>query len=186
MGKYWALWFLGATVVGLWLLFSSGGNSPPSPVLVINDFESDPDLDRVGWHCHTLMARSAQHPANGDASLELILYPATYAGLAIQLEVNDWSRYQYLVFDIFNPQQEIFAITVRIDDQPDYPPFEERFQGRFSLLPGANQIRIPLNELYTSGDGRPLDLEKIARFMWFIRNTAERYTLYFDYVRLER
>jgi len=54
------------------------------------------------------------------------------------------------------------------------------------LMPGANQVKIPLNSLKTSGTERSLDLKNIYRFLIFMSHPDKRYVLYLDYFRLVR
>ena len=171
----------------LFLLFIFFACSPnPVGPLVLNDFEADADLDRVHWSCHQLYALSVEHVASGRHSLEMKLYPADYPGLALKLGHRDWRRYDAVAFDIFNPQPEALEITVRIDDKKDYPEFEDRYNERFTLSPGATVVRIPLDTLRTSGgDRRRLDLSRIYRFMFFLVDNRELRTLFVDNIRLE-
>lgn len=169
----------------LLLIFFACSPNPVGP-LVLHDFETDADLDRVHWSCHQLYALSVEHVASGRHSLEMKLYPADYPGLALKLSHRDWRRYDAVAFDIFNPQPEALEITVRIDDKTDYPEFEDRYNERFTLSPGATVVRIPLDTLRTSGgDRRRLDLSRIFRFMFFLVDNRELRTLFVDHIRLE-
>jgi hypothetical protein len=114
------------------------------------------------------------------------LFPASYPGLSLRLNGSDWSRYGALVLDIFNPQNQPIEITVRVDDKADYPAYEDRYNGRHTLMPGINELRIPFNVLKASGTGRPLNLRTIKRFMWFIVEAREVYSFLVDHIRLER
>jgi len=167
-------------------IVSAGCSGPEGEELVLNDFETDADLDRVHWQCRTLFSLSGEHVTSGEHSLKMELFPADYPGLALKLDEHDWSRFGKAVFDIFNPQTETLVLTVRIDDRPDYPDYEERYNGRHTLLPGSNHLSIPLNSLRTSGAGRPLNLKTIRRFLFFLVDTREIYSLYVDNIRLER
>jgi len=157
----------------------------PTHELVLNDFETDTDLDRIHWQCRTLFSLSSEHVTSGEHSLKMELFPADYPGLTLKLDDHDWSRFGNVVFDIFNPQTEMLDLTVRIDDRPDYPDFEDRYNGRHTLLPGSNRLSIPLNSLRTSGAGWPLNLKTIRRFLFFLVDTREIYSIYVDNIRLE-
>jgi len=163
-----------------------GCSGPVGHELVLNDFETDADLDRVHWQCRTLFSLSNEHATSGEHSLKMELFPADYPGLALKLDEHDWSRFGSIEFDIFNPQAEALDLTVRIDDRPDYPGFEDRYNGRHTLLPGTNYLRIPLDSLRTSGSGRPLNLKTIRRFLFFLVDTREIYRLYVDNIRLAK
>ena len=163
-------------------LISCFSGSPVERVLF--DFESDADMDRFHWKCHTLFSLSTENVTNGVKSLRLELYPSDYPGLAPKLDVNDWSGYKTLSFDVFNPEDEKSSISVRIDDKKDYPNYEDRYHNSFVLEPGLNRLNIPLNSLITSGTHRPLDLRNIHRFLIFMVRPQKKFILYIDYVRL--
>ena len=176
---------LSLVVFAVVIFLLSGGCSNTIPAeLLLNDFETDSDLDRIHWTCRTLFSLSDQHVSHGFRSLEMKLFPADYPGLALKLTESDWSRYGSLAFDIFNPQEEPLEITVRIDDKTDYPDYEDRYNGRHTLLPGSNHLRIPLGNLRTSGSGRPLNLKAISRFMFFMVDTRKIHCFYVDHIRL--
>jgi len=152
--------------------------------LVLNDFESDSDLDRIDWNCRTLFFLSGEHVSAGRHSLGMKLFPAAYPGLSLKLTESNWSGYDLIALDIDNPQDEMLEIMVRIDDRPDYPDYEDRYNGCYTLLPGSNHLRIPLNSLRTSGTGRLLNLRSISRFMFFMVDTQAIYRFYVDHIRL--
>lgn len=152
--------------------------------LVLYDFETDAELDRMHWQCFTLFALSDEHAARGEKSLRMALYPSSYPGWSAKLAVNDWRGYEALAFDIFNPREAPVALTVRIDDREDYPPYGDRYNQRFVLVPGANTVVIGFEDLVTSGGRRPLGLRSIYRLMMFMVSPEEKHVLYLDYVRL--
>jgi hypothetical protein len=172
-----------ALVAGLMV---SGCGPALEGTLALNDFETDADLDRIHWSCHQLYALSVEHVTGGSRSLEMKLYPADYPGLALKLSHRDWRRHAAIALDIFNPQPEALEITVRIDDKTDYPEFEDRYNERFTVAPGATVVRIPLETLRTSGgERRRLDLSRVYRFMFFLVDNRELRTLFVDHIRLE-
>ena len=152
--------------------------------LVLFDFESDTDLDRFHWKCHTLFSLSNENATHGFKSLRLELHPSDYPGLAPKLDTNDWRRYKTLSFDIYNPEDVDTSIAVRIDDKKDYPDYEDRYNKSFILKPGLNRLNIPLNSLITSVTRRTLDLKNIYRFLIFMAHPQKKHILYIDYIRL--
>ena len=151
---------------------------------VLFDFESDSELDRFHWRCHTLFSLSDEHVTHGARSLRLELYPSDYPGLKPMLEENDWRGYKALCFDIYNPDEKELRISVRIDDREDYPNYDDRYNRTFILRPGMNRMRISLDTLVTSGTRRKLDLSKIYRVVIFVARPERRVVLYVDYLRL--
>jgi len=152
--------------------------------LVLLDFESDAVLDRVHWDCHTLMSLSDRHVTHGKSSLRLELYPSPYPGLAPKLTDRDWRGYEELILDVFSVGEEEVHLTVRIDDRDRTPEYKDRYNKRFVLKTGMNQIKIPLTTLVTSGTHRKLELDGIRKLLLFTVNPKQKTVLYVDYVRL--
>lgn len=75
-------------------------------------------------------------------------------------------------------------LALRIDDR-ESPEYSERFNTAILLTPGNNHIAIALAGLITSGSRRPLNLENILGVRIFLANPKERYTIFFDRVRVQ-
>lgn len=162
-----------------------GCGADPSADFILNDFETETDLDRINWRCRHWYSLTDAHVSHGQAGLKLDLYPGSYPGLSLMLNRNDWRSFKALRFDVFNPETITLAITVRIDDRKMSLDYGERYNRSFPLKPGWNHLKIPLDTLRTSGDGRLLDLKKILRLLFFIVHTKERHVLYLDHIHLE-
>ena len=154
------------------------------PASFIFDFETERDLDALHWSCKTLFSLSDQHVTSGKKSLKMVLYPSPYPGLTLDNFNYNWSEYESLVFDVYNPDNTPLNLTVRIDDRKD-PPYSDRANTTFILNPGANHISIPLNGLITSGTGRRLDLSRIEKVILFLVQPTKKQILYLDHLRLE-
>jgi hypothetical protein len=152
--------------------------------LILLDFESDKDLDRVHWRCHTLLSVSDEHATHGKKSLKLELYPSGYPGFNPDLAKKDWRGYSSLCLDFFNPGKEDIRITVRIDDKEGSDDYADRYNRSFLMQPGINHLVIPLNSLITSGTNRALNLRKIHRYLFFMVNPTQKVVLYVDNIRL--
>ena len=162
--------------------FSCHNNRPTSFVLA--DFESEADLDRVQWRCRTLFSLSDKNVTTGSNSLKLVLYPSDYPGMAFELPMHNWSGYKMLSLDIYNPQEEVISLAMRIDDRKEYPSFDDRYNNSFLLKPGMNHLNIPLATMATSGTKRNLNLRNIHRFLIFMAQPQKKYILYIDHVHL--
>jgi hypothetical protein len=156
----------------------------PRQELVLFDFESDSELDQLQWTCHSLYTLSNEHSTHGTKSIKMELYPSNYPGLTPKLKINDWSGYGAFCFDAYNPQKNAIPLVVRIDDQRQYPIYEDRFNKEVLLQPGLNHISIPLSTLLTSGKRRRLNVTSISRVLFFLSHPSERIVLYLDYLRL--
>ncbi len=155
------------------------------------DFETESELDSLSWKCGTLFSLSGSHATSGTKSLKVEMYPAQgimgdiYPGFNLKGFNKNWSFSSVLAFDIFNPQSELLKFNIRIDDKPENPPFIDRFNKGIEILPGKNTITIKLNELYTPGTERLLNLKRIENVILFMVDPPDKRTLYIDNIRLE-
>ena len=176
---------LSFAIVAFVCFFGVACSGPPGDRILF-DFESDEELDRFHWKCHTLFALSEEHATHGSKSLRLELYPSEYPGLAPMIKDNDWRKYGAFQFDIYNPQEADIRLSVRIDDREDYPDYADRYNRTFVVGPGAHTITIPLDSMITSGSKRPLNLKMIYRLVVFMSQPKDKTVLYVDYLRLTR
>ena len=168
--------------VCLALLVWGCGGSPAETVLF--DFESDAELDRLYWKCHSLYSLTDKHVTHGKSALQLELFPSDYPGFTPKLDVNDWRGFKAICFDIYNPGEKESLITVRVDDKKDALDYADRYNHRFTIKPGANRVSIPLNSLITTGTQRILNLSRIQKILIFMNHPKEKCMFYIDYIRL--
>ena len=171
-------------IMSVLIFFVISCHSRPPARFVLSDFESEADLDRVQWRCHTLCSLSEENATHGNKSLQLELYPSAYPGIAFELPMHNWSKFEILSLDIFNPQDESIFITMRIDDEEDYPDYEDRYNHSFTINPGMNHLSIPLNSMSTSSTGRRINLKSICRCLIFMPHPRKKHLLYMDHVFL--
>jgi len=151
---------------------------------VLFDFESESVFDEFNWKCRTLFSLSDLYAVQGNKSLKLELFPSSYPGLSPALKHHDWRGYDVFCFEVYNPLNEPVSLVLRIDDKKDAFDFNDRYNKRFVLVPGANQVKIPLDSLKTSGTARFLELKNIYRFLIFMPHPDKKYVMYIDYFRL--
>jgi len=173
---------IGIMIIFILSLFTCSGGRPEQ--FILSDFESDADLDKVQWQCHTLFSIADENATHGHSSLRLELYPSAYPGIAFELPLRDWRSYNMLSLDIYNPQGEEISLAVRIDDRKEFPQFDDRYTESFSLKPGMNHLRIPLDSLATTGTGRCINLKTIYRCLIFMAQPQKNNILFLDYVHL--
>jgi hypothetical protein len=171
-------------MIALSLLLALGCVESTPKERVLFDFESDADLDRLHWRCHVLYSLSPEHVTRGSRSLRMELYPSEYPGLTPFLGTKDWRGFKALGFDIYNPAEREVRLTLRIDDREKTSEYGERYNGAIVLKPGPNRVIRELAELKTSGSKRPLDLDRIYRFLLFAVRPAEKIVLYVDNIKL--
>ncbi len=153
---------------------------------ILFDFESDAELDRLQWKCHTFFQLSDTFATHGDKALKIDFHPSSYPGLTPVLDVNDWSGWRFFCFDIYNPGQDAVQIVVRIDDRKKTPPDKDRYHQKFLMHNGLNRIKIPLDAATTHVSKRKMNLGGVHRFWIYMVNPPEKLSLFIDYIRLEK
>ncbi|MCD6389270.1 MAG: hypothetical protein J7L69_07645 [Desulfobulbaceae bacterium] len=159
-------------------------DSPPQ--LVLYHFENENELDNISWNCRTFYARDKSFATEGNFSLKVEMYPSSYPGFKSGKMEHNWSQYRCLNMDIHYPGPEPLRLAYRIDDRHDNPDYDDRVNGSFTLLPGANPVTLDLAELRTSGTRRPLILSHIDKFCIFLGHPEQPVTFFLDNIRLEK
>ena len=97
----------------------------------------------------------------------------------------DWSGYEALGFDLYNPD-EAFPIGIRVDDTVIHPPdHEDRYNRTLQIRPGWNSVRLTMAELAAGPAKRRLDVSRIYRLLIFVGPGQPPRHFYLDNVRLE-
>ncbi len=162
-------------------------------VRLLGDFETEEALN--GWARTTgLQAELSNEPnavASGKQAVKLS-YPVStegYPGLHAEAKplVGDWTGFDVLKADIFNPTDAIVTLTMRLNDAQTTKWFTASYV-ELTLRAGKNAIEVPLASLRTADDvqPRPLDLAKMRSFSFFRANPKQPVVLYLDNVRLEK
>ncbi len=165
----------------------SGGKpdtgQPAASVLVLNDFEDPMALDSL----QAPGSRSGEYVVHGRYSLEL----SDSAGRPLYLETDrfpaDWSRYDFLKFDVYNPSEKLIYGTIQVFDR-DGSDEEAEFHGqsyrgeKLFLNTGWNHFKFLLRHAMVEEGNRPLDLAGIRKLR--LTFGAPRHPLYIDNIRL--
>ena len=153
---------------------------------VIANFESAP-LSRFA-HGHFRL--SSQEVYAGSASAMFQLQPARYAGLSLHPVPRNWRGYKTLSLAIFNAAGNPYTVTIRINDtihelstEQDY---NDRYNHRFNIAPGWNDINIPLTDIINAPEARKMTLTRMHRIGIFISNLEHPLMLGLDEVKLTR
>jgi len=153
--------------------------------LSLYDFESEKELSKLDWKCHKWFELSQNHATSGKHSLRIELPPGQYPGVTFRDIPKDWSKGKRLRFDVFNPANENVFLHIRIDDKDSGLDYENRFDKKYELKKGMNQVYLPLVSLKTNLNSRVMDLRNIKRFLFWVPENQKKRELFLDYVRLE-
>ena len=154
---------------------------------VLAEFEDQGELSRW-YHVNQLrledrIVRSGKHAARVQLST------AKISGVILLHLPHDWRGYRRLCFSVYNPLSLPLEINFRLDDQQHrrrHGSFHDRYNTRFSLRPGWNDLVVSLDEAARAPRGRRMDMAHIAGFALFVVEHPTAIALYLDRVRLEK
>jgi hypothetical protein len=152
--------------------------------LIISNFQNANDVNK--WD-GVPTQQVAGKEINQPGSWLKVKYPkGDYPGLdAYRTTPKDWSQYQTLDLDIYNPSDSVikFGIIIRDEIGGSYP---QRYDGQFGLNPGMNNFELNFTGLKTNDKSRRIQLDQIKEVTLFLDNPQQETTLYLNNIRLER
>jgi VanZ family protein len=113
---------------------------------------------------------------------------AKFAGISLDYIVGDWQNYNKLIFELYNPQQEILTINFRVHDQTHAQgnqDYSDRFNYHTQLKPGGNRFVVSTKEIESAPSKRRLNLKDVANIGIFVTGLTKPATIYLDRVFLE-
>jgi hypothetical protein len=148
-------------------------------------FETITELDR--WEGGAARTLSGEVFRDGRRSLKISLTRATYSGVALVHFPRDWRGYDALEFSVFNPGPAPLDLTCRVHDRTHIAAgqhYGDRFNRRFRIEPGWNDIAIALADIRLAPATRPLDLSCVDGLGIFSVRLPAPATVFLDRVRL--
>jgi len=154
---------------------------------LLSDFETPFEASR--WQDIHQFQRVGSPVRHGKKSVRIQLSIKKYSGIALFYFPQDWSRYKWLNFSVYNPAKEELSLHSRIHDrlhrQHDQV-FKDRFHQRFTLHSGWNDLHIFLDAVRTAPTGREMNMQKIEGFGIFVIRQPRPLVLYLDNVYLSK
>ncbi len=135
------------------------------------------------------MRIAAGRSKEGRHSLRVGFTTERYSGISLKYFPHDWQQYKGLGFSAFNPAEQSLAITCRVHDalhKEKGQKYSDRFNRRFVLHTGWNDIEIPMVEISKIPAGREMDLADIRRVGIFATSLPRPREIYIDTIRLLR
>lgn len=160
---------------------------------LLADFEQDVELrlwEAQGGRADGLssIAFSTERASSGRRSLQVHAAEGDWAGTRYDAGRQDWSGYDELALDIYNPG-EPFRISLRVDDDLET---DKVWFVRRTILPGGwSELRVPMDQIrvgtYPQKEPRrEVDLSRIWRLMLSTGKNQPGRVFFVDHVRLIR
>ena len=156
---------------------------------LVNSFESRHEMQQVqAGEARATVRQSDSVVRDGHKSLSVVFSTEKYAGIRLLGPYGDWSDYQFLTMDFYNPEAERLELVIKISDyQHDSGGnlHGDRFNYPVVLMTGWNHVRIDLNELRSAPAGRDMQMDKITGFTVFALQLPTSREFYWDNIRLQ-
>lgn len=151
---------------------------------VISGFENPGDITR--WDGD--LEISSEFVTQGQGSLKVNLGTQRYAKAALRKFFGDWRHHRQLAFDIYNPDAEPLAMTLRVHDaqhERGRHLHVDRFNTRLMVEPGWNYYRFELKAIENSPRQRKMDMQLIRGVEIYAVRLPRPRVIYLDNLRLE-
>jgi hypothetical protein len=155
-------------------------------VLVINDFESPADFDRFSYRCHYWLAPTTKFVTSGAQGLSMEYPPGEYSTVELREIPGDWRGYQWFEMDVWAPDLDGETLMVRMDDRGNVKDFADRFEMAVHLTGEPQHVRVPLDRVRRGDGGRPQDLGRMRRLLFYFQKLDRRVIVYLDGVKLTK
>lgn len=148
---------------------------------VLADFESGalPSLQRERF------SGTGAELVSEEGALRVSLRAGQYPGFSLDDFPRDWRGWHRLVLDLDNPSGTELALTCRIHDARHNQQYSDRFNRRFMLWPGRQQLQIDMAAVAVAPRGRAMDMSAIHFPMCFAIDLAKPRDLRIHAIRLE-
>ncbi|GEM_PF-644107 len=146
-------WFAAFLLAGL--MVSSASAQDKSKTTIINDFETDADLQAVDVHAAgaKLVTEGVTH---GSKALEITLDPKSdLSYISVKQPPSDWSGYDALILDVTNQTGAPLPAGTLIGDKAwqQKMTYWNRHNGSATFAPGKTTWTIPVQGMYRGEAG---------------------------------
>lgn len=151
----------------------------------LSDFENRYELGR--WSGNADRVLSDEVAYGGNRSLKVELVNKHYSGIELLYFPGDWTEYAMLQFQVYNPAQDVFPLTVSIYDgqhRKNKYSYYDRYTSVFKITPGWNNIQIPVALLKDAPKKRQMDISDIRGIRIFSVKPPKGRRFYIDSVQL--
>ena len=153
---------------------------------IIADFENKHELKQ--WSGKNLTI-SNEYVLTGLYSMKVELSAETkYSGFTLKHMPSNWSNYQYLLINIYNPNPETLKLSAKITDF-EHDINNQAYNNRYNqtIMLAGNQwtkVKIKLADIKNAPKKRKLDLSQMSQLGLFTLGLTENRMIYLDSITL--
>jgi hypothetical protein len=115
----------------------------------------------------------------------LLLFDGSPAGgVTVHEPFKDWSGFDGIMISVFSTAPQPVHLVLRLEDRTAPQPPEERIDYPLRVVPGANDLFVPLDALATKPSGAAMDMSSIRRLGFHLAESTDSLRIYFHRIRL--
>ena len=134
---------------------------------VLADFSSITDNEFLHTRSGELIQQQGVVINDEKFLARLCLNPGDWPGISIDEVVPDWSSYGKLSMVLFSDMAIPVDLVLRVHDRQHNHQLDDRYNFKFSLLPGFKRIEIVLDDIKYAPVGRDMDMHSIQGIVLF-------------------
>jgi VanZ family protein len=154
------------------------------PVLAI--FNEEKSIER--WRGNGIYLDKV-HKRTGQYVLAAkLIKEKRFTGFSFEYFPENWLGYQQLNIVFFNPYDGDLLLNIKITDEEHdlkHQQYNNRFNHQLNILPGWNNVVLPLMDIARGPKNRKMSLDEISRVGFFMTNLKDDKTLYIESLKLE-
>jgi len=149
----------------------------------INYFEAEKDIHN--WFIRKgelKLELSDEFVSQGNFSMKITFLEGKPAEIALLYLPQAWKYYDFLDFDMHNPDRVGEECEILISNYFDNSSWYDdlpKYRQKIQFKEGTNKFSLPVKEI-----GRKIDLDSERKTVHFLFNPQKRYRIYIDNLRL--
>jgi hypothetical protein len=143
--------------------------------------------EAAAWGGRAQVTRIASSD-NPDRVYRINFSGQVYQSANLRGFIQSWNDDQTLIVQIENPSTESFVLTLRVSDRQHEisgQEYSDRFNYSIDLLPGWNQIKIPVSDIKNSPLKRTMNMDDIYVLKLFLPKVGKPREIFLNRIFLE-
>ncbi len=150
---------------------------------LLSDFETGYEVDR--WRSNGELRIEKGIARHGDRSLRVQMTTHKYSGVSLKYFQGDWREFSNLFFSVYLPEGESLELNCRVHDSAHSNYYNDRFNRKYLLKHGWNDIEVSLEDIKNAPRDRLLNLTDVENVTLFVMVQERERVIYLDFVYLE-
>ncbi len=151
---------------------------------LLSDFETPFEEDR--WRERDRCEISGEVARHGKHSLKVQLTTELYSGVALVFFPGNWEGFRNLYVSVFLIEDDPLELVCRVHDSSHTNEYADRFNRRFVLKKGWNDLAISLADIQHAPANRLMKMNTIENLNLFVVRQEKEKTIYIDHIYLGR